>query len=125
MGWRAVPAAKPLGGGKIPARLSERMNFTEFTQIALLGTERQPPPPSTDSGTPLDRLLAQLDLAQRERFVLAAAALSMQCERVGSLTSRESRPAPEPCRPEERQRTRQRAGASLLTLLDGQDTCLL
>jgi hypothetical protein len=94
------------------------VKFSELTQVALLGTERQAV--SIAAGdSDLNRLLAQLDFNRREEALLSAAALSGLHEEIGQLPARDAAPAPEPCAPEELPRMSERAGSLFLRLLGG------
>jgi hypothetical protein len=100
------------------------MIAADLTQLALLGTERQSLP-SLTPGSPIANLLAQLDPADRESFVLSAAALACQHERAGALAGRETSPAPAACPLEILPRVNSRAGAALQSLLGGERSDLL
>ncbi len=100
------------------------MNSRDLTQLALVGTQRQAPQPAGAPGTPLGELVAQLDPASRERFLLSSAALILLHERAGALPARDGRAPPEAC-PPERGRTSHRAGTCLLSLLGGEHADLL
>jgi hypothetical protein len=103
-----------VGGREIFAPVT----FSELTQVALLGTERQAVLPTVGE-TDLNRLLAQLDLNRREEALLAAAALSGLHEEIGQLPPRDLAPAPGLCAAENLPRVSERAGSLLLRLLDG------
>lgn len=100
------------------------MTFNDLTQIALLGTERQTlaSPLGQD---PLARLQQRLDLAQREPFLLSAAALSSLYERAGRLPAQDTAAVPPPCAAESLARVNHRAGMLLLRLLGGEHGALL
>jgi hypothetical protein len=66
-------------------------NFDSLVQVALLGTERQPPPEKISSETPLAQLQQQSILPNREQTLLSLAALSSIHERIGSLPPNDSR----------------------------------
>ena len=100
------------------------MNSSDLTQLALVGTQRQAPQSAGAPGTPLGELVAQLDPASRERFLLSSAALILLHERAGALPARDGRAPPEAC-PPERGRTSHRAGTCLLSLLGGEHADLL
>lgn len=100
------------------------MNLTELTQLALLGTERQPLKAFV-GGTPLAEVQRQLDVSQREQALLAAAALAVTHERAGRLAARATAPLPPPCPAETQTVMPPRAGALLLRLLGGELGILL
>lgn len=100
------------------------MKFSELTQVALLGTERQAVSIAAGSSE-VNRLLMQLDLNRREESLLAAAAISGLHEEIGQLPARDTAPAPEPCAEEDRPRMSERAGALFLRLLGGDFSELL
>lgn len=95
------------------------MTFSDLTQIGLLGTGRQTPPPAADTGTPLTRLQAQLDPLQREQTLLGLAALTGLHQRIGTLPASDQLPGPTPCPSETKQRINDRANGQLLRLLSG------
>lgn len=95
------------------------VKFSELTQVALLGTERQAV--SIAAGSPdLNRFLTQLDLNRQEEALLAAAALCGLHEEIGRLPARDTAPSPEPCPEEELPRMSEHAGSLLLRLLGGE-----
>lgn len=100
------------------------MMLADLTQVALLGTERQALPVPAGEG-PLPRLLAQLDLSQRETTLLSAAALCGLHQAAGALPHRDLAPALTPCPPETLPRLGDRAGSLLLRLLGGEAPELL
>ena len=100
------------------------MSFTELTQFALLGTERQPLP--QPNGTRyLDALQAQLDSKRPEDTLLSSAALLGLYERIGRLPSFDRAPAPERYGSEDPPRMSTHAGSLLLRLLRGEHAALL
>ena len=99
------------------------MKFSELTQVALLGTERQAV--SIAGSSELNRLLMQLDLNRREECLLSAAAISGLHEEIGQLPARDMAPAPKPCAEEDLTRMSERAGALFLRLLGGDFSELL
>lgn len=100
------------------------MKFSEMTQIALLGTERQSLP-GMKGTTALEQLQAQLDVNQRERTLLSLAALSGLHERIGGLPVRDTAPLPVPCGEEKKPRINTRAASLILRLLSGEFEDLL
>jgi hypothetical protein len=95
-------------------------DFDALVQVALLGTERQPPPEITTSSTPLGQLQQQSISANREQTLLSLAALSSLHERIGSLPRREDRPAPSTATPEAEPGASDHAGMFLHRLLKGE-----
>lgn len=95
------------------------MKFSELTQAALLGTERQPLASLPAAGA-LGRLAGQLDIQRREQSLLALAALLGLYERAGRLAGRDSGPLPAACAAESLPRANDRAGSLLLRLLAGE-----
>jgi hypothetical protein len=94
------------------------VKFSELTQLALLGTERQALAAAVGDSD-VDRLLAQIDLNRREEALLSTAAVVGLHEEVGQLPARDQAPAPEPCATEEMLRMSERAGSLGLRLLGG------
>ncbi|HVK57790.1 MAG TPA: DUF5691 domain-containing protein, partial [Candidatus Kapabacteria bacterium] len=94
-------------------------NFDALIQIALLGTERQPPPEAISSATPLAQLQQQSILPNREQTLLSLAALASIHERIGSLPPSEGRDAPPSAPLESSSRASDHAGAFLQRLLKG------
>lgn len=90
----------------------------------MLGTERQSIP-AFQGGKALGDLLMQLDVNQRERSLLTAAALTAIHERVGALPAKDVAPLPEPCAAETSKRVGTRAAAMLRRLLEGEHSQLL
>ena len=88
-------------------------------QIALLGTERQPPPEAISSATPLGQLQQQSISPNREQTLLSLAALASIHERIGSLPPSEGRDAPSSAPLESASRASDHAGAFLQRLLKG------
>ncbi|MCS6861638.1 MAG: hypothetical protein NZT92_15120, partial [Abditibacteriales bacterium] len=101
------------------------MNLWEnIVTIALLGTERQPLvlPPSDDA---LGDLLSRLDLADRERSLLGAAAAIALYQRAGQLPKMGNQPPPPPCETDDLPRCSPRAEQHLSLMLGGQCKKLL
>jgi hypothetical protein len=94
-------------------------NFDALIQIALLGTERQPPPEAISSATPLGQLQQQSISPNREQTLLSLAALASIHERIGSLPPSEGRDAPSSAPLESASRASDHAGAFLQRLLKG------
>jgi len=95
------------------------VKFSELTQVALLGTERQALSVATGDSM-LDRLLTQLDLNRREEALLSAAALSGLYEENGRLPPRDRAPAPDPCASEGTPWMNERAASLFLRVLGGE-----
>lgn len=100
------------------------MKFADLTQVALLGTARQPLPAPAGDGA-LAKLQIQLDREQRETALLAAAALAGLHEEIGRLPAREDSPPPIACPAETGLRVGARAGSILARLLGGEHAGLL
>jgi hypothetical protein len=100
------------------------MKLAELSQVAMLGTERQSQP-TAKVGNPVGDLLAQLDLTEREKSLLIAAAVSALHERVGALPAKDLTPLPEACAAEELKKVTARASSLLRHLLDGEHAQLL
>lgn len=112
---RGISTAERVGRREVFARVK----FAELTQVALLGTERQAMSPATGDSE-LNRLLAQLDLNQRDEGLLSAAAICGLHEEIGQLPRNDLAPARQPCAPEELPRLSERAGSLLMRLLGGE-----
>src|SRR5262245_66631217 len=93
--------------------------WNEITNIALIGCERKPL--SLNRGEDkLGGLLAQLDQSDREGALLGAAAVVSLYGRAGSLPSKDTRPLPEPCKPDDAPRCSGLSGIHLATMLRGE-----
>ena len=96
------------------------MNLWEnVVATALLGTERQPLalPPSGDS---LGDVLSRLNVADRERSLLGAAAAISLHQRAGRLPATDNQPPPQPCEADDLPRCSPRAEQQLSLMLSGQ-----
>jgi hypothetical protein len=94
------------------------MKFSDLTALALLGTERQELPQEV-AGTPAASLQAQLDMANRERALLSAAAIAGIHDCAGRLPPTDSGPMPEACPAESLPYSGARASGLLLRMLFG------
>ena len=100
------------------------MKLAELTQIAMLGTERQPLK-AWPGGNPLANLLTQLEVSKREQALLSAAALATVFERSGALPAKDASQLPAACVAEELPRANGHAGSLLRRLLEGDHPVLL
>lgn len=94
-------------------------NFDALVQVALLGTERQPPPEAISSSTPLGQLQQDSLSPNREQTLLSLAALTSIHERIGSLPPHDDRYAPSRAPSESAPRASDHAGMFLQRLLRG------
>jgi len=93
--------------------------WNEITNTALIGCERKPLSlnPQADK---LGGLLTQLGQSDREGALLGAAAVVSLYGRAGSLPSKDTRPLPEPCQPDDAPRCSGLSGIHLATMLRGE-----
>lgn len=94
-------------------------NFDQIVQVALLGTDRQPPP-APDPNSALGKFQGQVESPSAEEKLLSLAALAATHQRVGSLAALDNGPLPAPAPAEPCRRASPRAGQSLLRLLRGE-----
>src|SRR5215475_8381913 len=92
--------------------------WNEITNIALIGCERKPLSLNRREDK-LGGLLAQLDQSDREGALLGAAAVVSLYGRAGSLPSKDARPSPEACEPDDAPRCGGRSAVRLAMMLRG------